>query len=908
MLFIKGKMFYKIIDFIINIVINTNELLLKILYILDSDIRRDIYIGITGLTVAIIIFVADVISNKKYEIEKRVILTKTEIIKNMKTCILICFMMLISSMVKCSYDNPTNDLYIECDPLYITLQMLINVLILRFMYKTFVIFKSSVRLNTDKEYFNKELDNYVYNRSLIFEKKASKKSFKNIKKLKKDFEGYIKHKKILSYDMLKFELSEELYVPIHADKRGTIKSYNYKKIDSMIENIGNISNEEVKDYIKENECIFIFAKKIGEKVEKNGIVAYCLKGYKKYFEDFSNCIVYDENSVYIEDEIKLILKNLFELANDYSEPNDFDENRKLFNYLNYLYKNNLDGVRSYFIYQLEETARIVYKDKYKNLRYAIFLNSISSLAYDNDNYDEYKKISILIYYLFFQQLKIDDNDNKMVAYNYANHYFKYDYFSIKKNSDIRFYDDLMSNLLRFICVLIREKDFEVLKILLNNITLDYDRSYTDDFDEKDILDFQFAIGIIQCLVLLVEKKEISNEDKKEILYIIDWTRRFFINTYDAWLIIMNFKKYYSQKSSIQYVYEHLEFDFIDHKYLSSWSCFLIDKNIILKELLCAFKISAVFKDSINYDEITKDDKYYFDNLLKLISTSKKTKFEQELNINHINSNLIESLQLVIQDASNKEREYIKSNKLNNNKVKEFEKIIKENALKNTELEDYLNELNKIEKIDLKIKSVCGSNQLIPRDVFFKDYVGHDGIAKQFGDIFETTKEKEFVKKIDGISEESKDNINDVLKKIVNIEDYLLITSYMSSRIINEYDGFSDYISINGQKMKIMRFSQINNIYLIEKKYLPKLQYCDFDDNYNKKNIVGSLYYELTDCSKDKKLRDEIINKSSWLSEKGNITEQHEYLKQHCILKIFMAFRFHKIKNSKALKFTIKDKK
>lgn len=899
---------YKIIDFIVDAVLKLHEFFLNISYTLNSDIRRDIFIGVTGLMVAIIIFIAEVISNKKYELEKRVILSKTNIINNMKFCIFIYFIMFISLIVKCSYDSPTKLVYIQCDTIYIILQLVINVLILVFMYKTFNIFKISVKLNIDKEYFNKELDNYVNKRSIEIENEANKKSLKNIKKLKQDFENYIKDKDNLSSNALGVGFSEESYIPIYTNKRGIIKNYNYKKIDSMIESAYTLSNDETKDYLPDNEPIFVFARQIGDKVEKNSIVGYCLKGYKKYFKNFSNCIVYDENSMYIGDEIKLINENLLDLANNFSEPDDFDDNNKVFNYFNYLYQNDLNGVRKFSIYQLEETARLVYKDKYKNNKYAVFLNSISSLAYSNDNYDEYQQISRLIFFLYYQQLKIDGNDIKKVAYNFANHYFKYDYFSIKKNSDIRFYDELMSNLLRFICALIREKKFDVISILFKNILLEHDRHINDDFDEKDILNLQFAICIIQCLMMLIDKKDISDEDKKEIINIIHWARQYFINTYDAWQIVMNFKKYYNKKSSIQDVYDHLEFDFIDHEYLSSWSGWHIDDKIILKELLCAFKIKNVFKDSINYDEITKNDKYYFKSLLEMISSTEKTKFEQELNLNTTNGNLAESLKLVISDAEKKEEEYIKNNQLDKKKLKDFERIIKEKALKSNQLEDYLNSLNKIEQIDFKIKRVCGINQLIPRDIFFEDYGGHENIAEQFGTVFEPAKEKEFINKIDSISKLSENDINEILNITNNIEDYLLITNYINCDNINGYDGYSNFVLINDKKLEIMKFPQIENIYLVEKKYLPKIQYCKFTEEFNKDNIDDSLYYELNDCSKDEKLRNEIIEKSSWLSEKGSIDEQHEYLKQQCRIRLFLAFKFCKIKNSKAIKFNIEDEK
>lgn len=910
MLFIKCNTIHKAIDFTAALFLKLYELLLKISYILNSDIRRDIFIGITGLTVAIIIFIAEVISSKEYELEKRVILSKTNIINNMKFCIFIYFIMFLSSIVKSTYDSPNEIIYIQSDVLYIILQLTINVLILVFMYKTFNLFKISVKLNIDKEYFNKELDSYVNKRSVEIEKEASKKSLKNIKKLKQDFETYLEKRNSLSNDSLGVGFSEEVYAQIYTNKRGIIKNYNYKTIDTIIESIDNVSIEETMDYHPNNEPIFVFTRQIGDKVEKNSIVGYCLKNYKKYFKDFSNCIVYDENSMYIGDEIKLINENLLELANNFSEPNDFDDNNKLFNYFNYLYQNDLNGVRKFSIYQLEETARLVYKDKYKNNKYAVFLNSISSLAFSNDNYDEYQQISRLIFFLYYQQLKIDGNDIKKVAYNFANHYFKYDYFSIRKNSDIRFYDELMANLLRFICVLIREKKFDVISILFKNVLLEHDMHINDDFEEKDILNLQFATGIIQCLMMLIDKKETSEEDKKAITNIIHWTKQYFINTYDAWQIIINFKKYYYKKSSIQDVYDHLEFDFIDHEYLSSWSSWHIDEKIILKELLCAFKIRTVFNDSINYDEITKDDKYYYKSLLEIISSTEQTKFEKVLNINNINninnSNLIESLKLAISDSEKKEEEYIKNHQLDNKKMNDFEKIIKEEAIKNNELEDYLNKLNKIEYIDFKIKRVCGTNQLIPRDIFFEDYGGYEIIAKQLGGIFEPAKEKEFIKIIDSISKTVEDDLNDIIKTTNNIEDYLLITNYTNYDLINGYDGYSDFVLIDEKKLEIIKFPQIRSIYLIEKKDLPKLQYCKFNEELNQDNIDGNLYYEINDCSKDENLRNEIIEKSSWLSEKGSIENQNEYLKKQCVLKIFMAFKFHKVKNSKSLKFIIKE--
>lgn len=897
-------MFAKIIKFIIDTLSNGYDNFLKILYILDSDIRRDVFIGVTGLMVAIIIFIAEVISNKQYELEKRLILKKTEITKNMKFCVFIYLIIFILSIFSCSFDD-TNDLgYIYCDILYIIFQLLINISIFVFMYKTVSIFIIAVKLNTDKEYFNKELDNYIYKRTVEIEKEACSKSLKNIKNLKRDFEKYINNNKQLSNILIDVGFSEECYIPIYSNRRGMIKSYNYKKIDSIIENINNLSNDESKEYLSSKEPIYVFAKQIGDKIDKYSIIGYCLKGYQNYFKDFSNYIIYDENSMYIGDEIKLINENLFEMANEYNEPDDFDDNNKLFNYFNHLYKNDLNGIRNLAIFQLEEITRKVYKDKYKNNRYAVFLNKISSLAYNNDNYDEYKNISRLIYFLYYQQLQQDGCDIRQVAYNFSNNYFKYDYFSIKKSSDIRFYDELMSNLLRFICDLIREKKFEAVPIVFKNTLLAHERYVYDDLDEKGVLNLQFASGIICCLIMFTEKNQVTEDEKEIIKNVIKWTKSHFINIYDGWKIIISFKKYFNKTSSIQNVYDQLEFNFIDHKYLSSWSGWHIDEKLILKELICAFNVRLFSIDDIDYNEITKEDKYYFSNLLDMFNSENRTKFEELLKLKLPDERFNVALKKVVDDAERKEKEYIKNNKLNKSKVKEFETIVKNEVFKNSKLEEYLIKLNKVEMVDITLKRFCGINQLLPREIFFENYGGHETLAEQFGGIFVESKDKEFIKKIDSFSKKTEDDINEVISKLKNVEEYLLITDYINCSVIKNYDYNSENIIVNDMKLDILTIPESDCIYLIQKKYLPKLQYCNFDQDLPTKNIDKNLFYELKDCSTDEDLRNKIIENSSWLSEKGNIDEQHEFLKQQCRLRLYLAYRFYKVKNSESLKFII----
>ena len=71
-----------IINFISSKMIQLYNFLFEYICILDNDIRRDIFIGVTGITIAIVIFIAEVISNKKNELEKKLILSITKIKRN----------------------------------------------------------------------------------------------------------------------------------------------------------------------------------------------------------------------------------------------------------------------------------------------------------------------------------------------------------------------------------------------------------------------------------------------------------------------------------------------------------------------------------------------------------------------------------------------------------------------------------------------------------------------------------------------------------------------------------------------------------------------------------------------------------------------------------------------------------
>lgn len=879
------------------------DLVLTILTKLDSDIRLNVYIGVTGLMISIIVFIADLISNNEYELEKKLILKKTKIVQTIFWCIAIFFMLVSFPLVASNYNSSENikNAIVNCNLLYIALQLILNFFITVFMIKVYYIFKTTVNLKSNSEYFNSELNKFVEDKVSNLDKESMEASLSDKEKLEQEFKRFIKKNNEVSDTSTIEVFDEELYVPIVSNRNGIIKSYNYDSIESIINNILNTDNKQTQENDSSAKPFIIFSKGIGDRVIKNETIGYCLKEYKTYFSSFNNCIIYNRYEIYIDDELNIIHKYYFGKADDFFGATEFDETRFLLNYFLYLYDNKLDGVRIVAISRLEEYIRKIKNDSHKLMQYSNFLDSISLVAYSNDIYEEFQQINNLILYDYYLLLKIEKIDKKKVAFDFSSNYFRYNYYMVKKNDDVRYYDHLLSNLLSFICELLKKQNYEELDVVLNNVTLEHNFNINEELDEKNRLNLQFAIGIIVCYKVLFDRNEIDLScGKKVLLRIIKWLDTFFINTHDAAQLIVNFRSIYFSNSSIQKIYHYLDLNLFDHEYESSWSSISIDEKIVLRELLAITSIYTVSKEIITSHSFSKEDRSYYEQLSKIIMDSSKTKFEEILEINFNSELYKELLNSIIEMAKTKETEYEITEKLDNNLMNEFEKLLKENLSKGLLLEDYLKKNNKIKYSKLKLKRAFGINELIPRETFFKNSNEYKYYMDLYNGIFDIIKEQEFVKTINKFSIICDTTVESYLENITNPEDYLVIANDINKSKIKYYDSISDKIIYNNHVTDLLSISEIDGIILIEKKYLPILQYFQYDESYEKGKIEGTTFYELLDCSSNEALRKEIIDSSDW--EKGNIDNPDEDLKRYCRIRVFSSFRFIRVKGAKAYIF------
>ena len=126
-----------------------------ILEVVKQDYISNIYIGVTGILVAIVIFIAEVIKDKNNELDKKVILYNTNIKYYIIYILFIFFYMLIVNMFEYNSENSICDF---CNIIYLITHSVLLVVVIISICITGKIFWVTLKLNTEKDYFNKKLE------------------------------------------------------------------------------------------------------------------------------------------------------------------------------------------------------------------------------------------------------------------------------------------------------------------------------------------------------------------------------------------------------------------------------------------------------------------------------------------------------------------------------------------------------------------------------------------------------------------------------------------------------------------------------------------------------------------------------------------------------------------------------
>lgn len=859
---------------------------------LNGSVRIDAFVGIVGVLVAIVIFIAETVNDRKVETQKRFVLEKTRMKGIMIFSILILSLCIIKEIIP--YNKECVNLF---KILFFAVELLLNFFICCSICLTIKLFGIAIKLNTDSDYFSAEYDKYIEKRLMEIHNRNIKNSKKELKN--ESIDKFLKdNKKYFSFDVENIDD----YIPIKANKSGIFKSYSCRSLQAIIDKIEEEKRRR-KELIVYTKPLIILNLKGGEKVNRGVTVAYCKNDIINYEDSIRNSCLLNDSIPYLDNEINLIINDLFSLAETNIDDN-FDSDSRLFNFYNFLYKNNMRSLLDISYEYIRKIYIKYYKDIHKNKELANFLSTLASLAYSNEDYERYRFLSNYIYYCYTEQLEITD-DVRKTSYDFTNSLFRYDYYSIKENSDSIYYDVLLSNLMNFLFDLIIKKEFKAINDLFNNVIFDYNGFIDGEPDSYDIIKIQFSFGFIYGLIILSNKDIFNEKDTDELKKLINYIKSNFVDFYSQNEAIEYFKKYFNSNSNVHDVYYRFDFRLENKEYRNSWSGIQVDNIFILKEYIYAFSIDYSNSDDINSELISKDNKYFYERLLNIVKSDEKSKLDAILDISFNNSSLINVLEKLVEECKKAEVEYIKNNKISPEKTESFKNVIFNEIENGDELISYLKDNNKYSIINKRNKRLFGINQIMGRELFFDEVYGLNNISKDYARAILTGISKDYLKKLDSIAEVIKEDFVKYIDSLNEKEKYVIITSPSNWRILNLNNFDDKTIDINNRKIDLIKIPKARDIYLIKKKDLPKVDMYEPDIKESGTYLNG-VYYDLIDCSTNTSARNEIQKNTKWLEEKGSVEDQIEYLKGKCVFKLFISPSIRKITNSKCYKFVIKE--
>ena len=690
------------------IILITN-ILFDIVKKLDSDIRVNVYIGITGLLIAIVVFVAEIISNKKIEINKRLMLEKTNIVNSIKRMIIALTMIWFGGLIS-PEDNKIA---------YVFSQITIDITILYSMIEIFKLFWEVIKLNTNQEYFDNELEKYIYDK-VELNIKDKQKDKNELDKQNEKFMRFIKQSQIFEYEPYPFIIEDE-YDTLQSNEYGYIYSYNYYILNKVEENLkgkvkSNTNLEKSSDTTSENEPKIYICKKIGDKCIQGFTIAYYKNVKKEFINMINKAITIDtKKKIDADNEISKIIDDVCALANQ--NPLNINEDNLLINIYEFLCKNKYESIIATYLEKIYYMHREFARDIKKNENFTKFLNKLMISCFKNDRYEDFSKINKYTTGLYINRMNFEGADLKYIAYRYANDVFIFNSYSIKRKKDYRYYDIIMAGLLLIIKECLKRHNIDPIMVLFDNIHFDKNNYYIEkDFDDFQIVNFQFVIAIIYFILYVYKNEENKNKNYEfinDFSKLIDTLHSKLWELYDLWDTIKKFNNYSEKKSEIQHIVKNVDLDSESHKYKNSWSWTPINIEEALKSIIYMFGINYFNIEQIKEEEIKREEKYKYENLLKLLENdsykelANKYQYEEKFK-----DSAIKLLTRIIEIADKKEKEYELNAEIDEEKRNRFKELIIKNSKAKSNIEELIYNIGNIKYSEEKLKRVFGISELI----------------------------------------------------------------------------------------------------------------------------------------------------------------------------------------------------
>lgn len=842
------KFFINCIKIKLNSYIIDIFLLMDMIEKLDCDLRTDIYLSITGFFIAIVIFVAEFVSNDdKMKLDKKVLISKTHIYKNLLEIIMTLLCLLGGKL--------TSGIF------YYIYQMFVNAIILISIHKILDIFKNIIELILNDDLFAIERDKYIKNKFNEYNN-----NIKNLNERKKYFKlkCEIENSSLVKYE--EYGVTNNEYKPVFAKTVGVLKNIDLKCIFN-----------KVKGKVAKDGIVIITALE-GEKIYSKNVLFYIKKDYIDMENSILSCFYIEKDEKHLDEDVSNILEDCIKKINNCNYYNKIESEIK--SLIESIVQNNWNYVLDDLWQKLHNYSRELVKTQDDNKIDVLYdlIEDLCCILIKNDKIYDFESYHNILFTLLKYKLDKENVDSCEVAYKYTLFINSCIYRSYNKINENEMIDCILSKMLSFIKILINRQEVNVISdVVFYNIVLSLDYRHKDNA-KSDSFVFQFICGIICALIY--ENKKLEENNYKYVKELIEEIRLKykFHYTYNVSELIFLFKDNIDKKSNIQKTYDNFCFENIDNKYKSFWMGTSIDNIYVLIGLIYIYDI---FHTNIkNEAKISRNDRCFYEDLLKRINENEYQKlfdiFDDDKNSK---IELVkETVNKIIKIVNIKEHEYKKNIKLNNTKVKMFKEILR-NTIKNENEIVSLIEFNKRNYTNQIVnKGIMHPAFFLERECLADDVSGYDNFAQNIGNVI-----------IEGLSDRIVDylvnnskkveSLNKTLEKFDNLDNIVILCGY--SNYWKLFKSKNTYL-FNEIEIPVIEINKKDLVLIINKDSLPNLNYYKYDESrlaYG--DFEDYVYIELLDGADE--IYQDIIIKEKMKIESEKMEKEREKVSEKCYI-------------------------
>lgn len=877
----KFKLLILMINLVKSIFINCYEIInviKNILRILDCDMRANIYIGITGFLTAIVIFVAEFVSNdEKSKLDKKVLMKKTNILENITFMIFnMTFLWLEKIFGGC---------------LYYIFQLTINGFIILSIIKTLNMFRNIIELTLRDDYLAIERDNYIKD---VFDSYNNERNkLDNLKeKSKQNLKNKLDNNKLVQYNEYSYYIDG--YISVISKYEGILKKIDIEKINSVIEMINNeeTNNQNSNENkINEDKIIVYISSAEGDFVNSKTPIFYIKKSKREYSDYILANFKIEKDEKHLDEDVSNIIKEKIDKIkntnyynNISNEISDFFEKIIIDDY------NYVEEILYNYVYNTAKEATRLKDINLINNLYEV-LEDFCLLSCKNNKLPIFEKYYEMLYLIIVNEINLEKNlDIREITFKYVKTVNSCIYRILNLDTKNKFYDVILSQVLRLTKMLFYKNEMDAVYVIYDNIYINrLVRKENYDIEEENI-NFQFLIGILYAV--LYEYDSLKQNKFKGIKNILQRLNEKLEFRFEENEIFFKFKENIDKKSKIHSVYNNYMFgNYEDYKYKLSWIASGLNTDNILVCLLQMYPY--IYNDTFDVDKVDKDDRFLCENLLQLLNSSKYDDLYKEFpcSQNIYISEIKKYIGKIKKLAEEKEDNYIISNKLEMNKVNNFKEKIFLEIEKGNDILSLLQKYKIEYSNNVPKKYLICENILLPRNIFFEEVSGYEEAAISYADGINNGKSKAIIDYLVKNAKKETD-INVALSKLKVLDNIIIFAGFKKMKKFK----YKDEYEFDGTKIPVMRIQE-DNIIIFDKSSLPIIEYMGFNKKETQNGeIRNHTFIQFFDYPNQEEIVDNTINFGDKFKQKFDTEEDmKKYLKKHCIVKVCQSVRLKEAK-------------